>query len=50
MIPKRGRRSEKERTRRKQPLYTNARIQTTTVTIVISMAPLSISVGSYIHS
>jgi hypothetical protein len=37
MLPRRERRSGKERTRRQQPLHINARIQTTTVTIVILM-------------
>jgi hypothetical protein len=50
MLPRRGRRSGKERTRRQQPLHISARIQTTTATIVISMVTLKISVGSYIQS
>jgi predicted sulfurtransferase len=37
MLPRRERRSGKERTRRQQPLHISARIQTTIVTIVISM-------------
>jgi hypothetical protein len=48
MLPRRGRRSGKERTRRQQPLHISARIQTTTTTIVILMVTPKISVGSYI--
>jgi hypothetical protein len=47
-LPRRERRSGKERIRRQQPLHINARIQATIVTIVISMVILKISVGSYI--
>jgi hypothetical protein len=50
MIPWRGRRSRKERTRRQHPLHISARIRTTTSTIVISIVTLNISIGSYIHN
>jgi hypothetical protein len=40
MLPRRGRRSGKEKTRRQQPLHINARIQTTTATIAILMVTL----------
>jgi hypothetical protein len=49
MLPRKGR-SGNERTRRQQQLHINARIETTTATIVISMVTPKISVGSYIHS
>jgi len=48
MLPRRRRRSGKERRSKKQTLHIGARIQTTTATSVISMVTLEIRVGSYI--
>jgi len=45
MLPRKGRRSGKERRGRQQPLYISARIQTTTATTIISMATPNINVG-----
>jgi hypothetical protein len=49
MIPRRGRRSGKEKTRKPQLLHISARIQTTISTIVILMITLKINVGRYIQ-
>jgi hypothetical protein len=48
MLPRRGRRSGNEKTRRRKPIHISARIQTTTATIGISTVMPKISVGSYI--
>jgi hypothetical protein len=44
-----GGKEEVERIRRQQPRHVNARIQETTITIVISMVILKRSVGSHIQ-
>jgi hypothetical protein len=49
IIPRRGRISGKEKTRKGQPLHISASIQITTTTIVILMVTPNIRVGRNIY-
>jgi hypothetical protein len=49
-VLRRGKRSEKAKTRRQKLLHITTRIHVTTITIAISMVTLKKSVGNYIYS